>query len=83
VLTGGGDLLLRVGGAINPIERTFAVGSVSQESNGVLTNLRGNIRVDAGAIGRLDLTYGKTTTSDPRGVDKFAANDATPFGGLV
>ena len=31
VLTGGGDLLLRVGGAINPIERTFAVGSVSQE----------------------------------------------------
>ena len=83
VLTGGGDLLLRVGGAINPIERTSAVGSVSQDSSGVLTNLRGNIRVDAGSIGRLDLTYGKTTTSDPRGVDRFAANDATPFGGVV
>lgn len=83
VLTGGGDLQLHVGGAINPLDPAFRTSYVTQDVNGVLTNLRGNLQVDAGSIGRLDLTYGRAVVGDPRGADLFSANAAKPTGGLV
>ena len=83
VLTGGGDLQLHVGGAINPLDPAYRSSYVTQDANGVVTNLRGNVQAESGAIGRLDLTYGKATANDPRGLDPFSASTATPVGGLV
>ena len=84
VLTGGGDLQLDTQGAINPLDSAFRKSYLnSPDINGVLTNLRGNLSVEAGAIGRLELTYGSAIPNDPRGEDVFAATKATPLGGLT
>lgn len=84
VLTGGGDLQLDTQDAINPLDAAFRkTYDKSPDIDGVLTNLRGNLSVDAGAIGRLDLTYGAAIANDPRGQDVFAATKAAPSGGLT
>ncbi|KHK52954.1 hypothetical protein PI87_19165 [Ralstonia sp. A12] len=87
VMTGGGDLQLGTQGAINPLDSAFrnTYGS-SPDIDGVLTNLRGNLSVEAGAIGRLALdsaAYGAAMPNDPRGRDVFAATGAVPQGGLT
>lgn len=87
VLTGGGDLQLGVQGAINPLDSAFRnTYTNSPDIDGVLTNLRGNLRVEAGAIGRLEIdasAYGAVMPNDPRGQDFFAATKAMPVGGLT
>jgi filamentous hemagglutinin family protein len=83
VLTGGGDLSLNVGGGVNPIETRLRNPSVIQDDSGILTDLRGNLRVDAGSIGRIDLAYGQATANDPRGINVFAPTAASPTDGLV
>src|SRR5262249_5418130 len=51
---------------------------------GVIANLRGAVGIDAGAIGRIDLTYGWSSTlfnGDPRPADPRTANFAEYEGG--
>ncbi|MCA1325588.1 filamentous haemagglutinin family protein [Herbaspirillum sp. alder98] len=77
-LTGGGDLRLRVGGAINPatsISQYGEGGANIQDSdlNGVLTNLRGVVTVEAGAVGSV-LTRYRSLQSVIRGVDGDAGD---------
>ncbi len=89
-LTGGGDLTIRVGGAINP---TGPVNPTNNNPNGVeitntqldgtLTNLLGAIRVRAGSIGQVILQYGQNNSLDPRAVQPLAANGAVSQGGIV
>ncbi len=61
-LTGGGDLNLRVGGALNP-DSVFANGHL----NGAVINLRGHAQIDSGAIGRIDLRYGNVASAQSPG----------------
>ena len=51
-LTGGGDLDLRVGGRLNPIEARYGV-----ESGGAITNLRGQTQLQALSIGHMEMLY--------------------------
>ena len=79
--TGGGDLVFKVGGALNSLPAASAT-SFSPDYFGSVTNLRGDTVVSAGSVGSLDQnTYGKPWTSyDPRAVDPsvFARSLKTP-----
>ncbi|WP_439125709.1 MAG: filamentous hemagglutinin family protein [Pseudomonas rhizophila] len=81
-LTGGGDLDLRVGGALNP-ESLFVNGHL----NGAVINLRGYAQIDSGAIGRIDLRYGNVASvqspGETRAYDSFRATRSLPTGGLT
>ncbi|AEC18826.1 hemagglutinin-like protein [Pusillimonas sp. T7-7] len=68
VQTGGGDLSLRLGGRLNP-----AGISDDNDANGSLTNLRGDVRLSAGAMGVVPLLYGTAQQSDPRALDPYEA----------
>ncbi|SFW14020.1 filamentous hemagglutinin family protein [Pseudomonas sp. NFACC04-2] len=81
-LTGGGDLNLRVGGALNP-ESLYLDGHL----NGVVTNLRGHAQIDSGAIGRIDLRYGNQVSDqspgETRAYDPFRSTRGVASGGLT
>ncbi|WP_434700588.1 filamentous haemagglutinin family protein [Pseudomonas sp. D1-1] len=81
-LTGGGDLNLRVGGALNP-DSAFVDGHL----NGAVINLRGHAQIDSGAIGRIDLRYGNVASAqspgETRAYDSFRATRSLPTGGLT
>ncbi|CAH0312513.1 filamentous hemagglutinin family protein [Pseudomonas brassicacearum] len=81
-LTGGGDLNLRVGGALNP-ESLFANGHL----NGAVINLRGHAQIDSGAIGRIDLQYGNAVAAqspgETRAYDSFKSTRGFATGGLT
>ncbi|WP_152535493.1 filamentous haemagglutinin family protein [Bradyrhizobium sp. Ai1a-2] len=86
--TGGGDLRLRIGGALNPLDPNLNInlsGTVSgfTYKTGVIANVRGTIDIDAGSIGRIDLAYGFVNglTVDPRPVDSRTAGYGVAFGG--
>ena len=80
-LTGGGDLNLRVGGAVNPASQTFA-----EHLNGALVNLRGHVQLTGGALGSLTLRYGNQlknqSPSEVRAYDPLRATSAFAAGGL-
>ncbi len=80
-LTGGGDLNLRVGGAINPASQT-----VVDHLNGALVNLRGHVQLTGGALGSLTLRYGNQLTdqspSEVRAYDPLRSTSALAAGGL-
>ncbi|WP_051593715.1 filamentous haemagglutinin family protein [Achromobacter sp. DH1f] len=86
--TGGGDLSLQVGGALNPLRTARSGGQVAvsgspSDMNGVLTNLRGNITVAARSIGRVDPLYGVVDPSDAQGMDPLRPTLAAPSGGMA
>jgi filamentous hemagglutinin family protein len=87
-LTGGGDLSLRIGGALNP----FALDpldtiSTNAVRNGAIVNLRGDVQLQAGALGTQSLGYAQSTggqsVREARAVDPFAANRVAAQGGTV
>jgi filamentous hemagglutinin family protein len=87
-LTGGGDLSLRVGGALNP----FALESIDDIQangllNGSLVNLRGDVQLQTGAVGTQSLRYSQYTSllseRDTRALDPFSAGRAVAQGGIV
>jgi filamentous hemagglutinin family protein len=87
-LTGGGDLNLRVGGALNP----FALESINDIQangllNGTIVNLRGDVQLQTGAIGTQSLRYSQYVSllseRDSRALDPFAAGRAVAQGGIV
>ncbi|MDM0089992.1 MULTISPECIES: filamentous hemagglutinin family protein [unclassified Variovorax] len=87
-LTGGGDLRLRVGGALNP----FALESLNDIQangllNGTIVNLRGDVQLQTGAIGTQSLRYSQYVSllseRDSRALDPFAAGRAVAQGGIV
>ena len=80
VLTGGGDLDLRIGGGLNP---NAELRRNEHDLNSTFANLRGALRVQAGAIGGLDLRYGARDQMDSRGGDPFSAGRAYGGGGPV
>ena len=93
VETGGGNITLRVAGTINPIDaQAYSGGSgaplngpAGSTLNGAVIDLRGNIDISAGAVGRLDETYaaaGEPNEPDPRPLSPYTPV-LTPSDGLT
>ncbi|CAM2767696.1 filamentous haemagglutinin family protein [Janthinobacterium lividum] len=82
LLTGGGDLDLRVGGVLNPAG-TAGLSHI----NGALIDLRGHAETSATQLGSLALQYGSQPTQhvplETRAYDAFTATRATPQGGMT
>ena len=76
--TGGGNLTLQVGGALNNISTVLAAGL-----GGELVDLRGGIKVQAGAIGQVQPLYGTGVAEDPRAIAPLVAETAIETGGLI
>jgi hypothetical protein len=92
ITTGGGDVSITIDGVLNPLDAgAYHTGATrSQQSgelasvNGDVTDLRGDISIAAGAIGRIDYQFdsGSQNLSDPRAVNPFASNNGVPNGGI-
>ncbi|MGJ7541338.1 filamentous haemagglutinin family protein [Variovorax sp. LT1R16] len=80
-LTGGGDLNLRVGGAVNPGSQI-----TSGHLNGALVDVRGHVQLTGGALGSLTLRYGirngEKNPSEVRAFDPIGSGTARAAGGL-
>ncbi|MGJ7530372.1 filamentous haemagglutinin family protein [Variovorax sp. GB1P17] len=97
VLTGGGDLDIRIGGGLNPVAetRSFAPNGSSQSAsdlrrteqrqdlNGTFTNLRGALRVDAGSVGGIELRYDRADPTESRALRVNVASSGIAGGGPV
>ncbi|SAI46082.1 Heme:hemopexin utilization protein A [Bordetella ansorpii] len=87
VLTGGGDIDVRVGGGLNPLQSGNNVVSSLSDLSGVLVNLRGNLNAQAGSIGTLALTFGSYAAShngkESRAYQAFTSTTATAQGGVT
>jgi len=75
--TGGGDVIIRVGGNLNP-----ASDGLIQQLNGTVTDLRGAISIRAGAIGQAPSTYA-TNVNDPRTISPLAATGVNGSDGIT
>ncbi|MCC7596488.1 filamentous hemagglutinin family protein [Janthinobacterium sp. FW305-129] len=82
LLTGGGDLDLRVGGALNPASKPGG-----GHLNGALVDLRGHVETLATQLGSVALEYGTRNTDhvplETRAFDAFRATRASPRGGMT
>jgi filamentous hemagglutinin family protein len=94
LLTGGGDLNFQVGGGINSTLAARTQVDINGNSlgpvhdlQGAMINLRGNVQVQAGALGGIDLKYGSNAVhhdaTDTRAFDPYTASTASATGGLV
>ncbi|MFY0182617.1 filamentous hemagglutinin family protein [Stenotrophomonas rhizophila] len=99
VQTGGGDLDIRIGGGLNadpalrsftgsnapPVANEITVNDAQRlDINGSFTNLRGALRLEAGAVGGVELRYGKRQDAkESRPYDVYTATAATAAGGPV
>ncbi len=81
-LTGGGDIDMRIVGALNPNHALTEGSSLEKLSlTGTVTNLRGATQVRAASIGSLGRLYG-VDSIDTRGIDPFTATRADVRGGI-
>lgn len=85
-LTGGGDIDMRVAGALNP-NRQLSTDEEKLVLTGAIANLRGATGLSAGSIGSVGLeflsgTARLTDAADPRGLDAFRATLANARGGI-
>ncbi len=88
LLTGGGDMTLRIGGYFNPSLEARTLGGVDNiNRNGVLTNLRGELDLFSGAVGGLRLKYGSLAydhdIAETRPYSPFSSTSAVASGGPV
>ena len=72
--TGGGDVSIRIGGTLNPLQ-TQAYGLTDQSEglgsvDGSLIDLRGNITVAAGAVGQINPVF-DVSDADPRAIAPY------------
>uniref|UniRef100_Q07NA8 Filamentous haemagglutinin family outer membrane protein n=1 Tax=Rhodopseudomonas palustris (strain BisA53) TaxID=316055 RepID=Q07NA8_RHOP5 len=83
-LTGGGDIDMRIAGALNPnLAITDNVASQKQALGGSLVNLRGTLAVTAASIGGIELIYGLRDSYDTRGADPYAATWSEATSGIT
>jgi hypothetical protein len=86
ILTGGGDIDMRVAGALNP-NLALTDGKEIQALPGALVNLRGTLHVAAESIGGIKLIYrsgiGLNDAFDPRGIDPFTATSSDARSGIT
>ena len=82
VETGGGNVTVEIGETLNPVAVGYGNAIDPGFSGGTFVNLRGNLNIQAGSIGGIDLVYGQSGTGDsrPTGVST-AAVYSYAFGG--
>ncbi|WP_185546103.1 filamentous hemagglutinin family protein [Variovorax sp. KBW07] len=85
-LTGGGDIDMRVAGALNP-QRGMSAGTEKLMLTGAIANLRGATDVSAASIGSLGLMFPSSKYAfvdlvDARGMDPLTATYANARGGI-
>ena len=82
-LTGGGDLRVRIGGALNPA----SVAATADHRDGVLVNLRGDVQLRSTSVGSVDMLYGSISpTQSPgetRAFDPLVATRGVARGGMT
>jgi filamentous hemagglutinin family protein len=66
VETGGGDLTIKIGEALNPAPVSFRSGDDVGFAGGEFTDLRGKLNLQSGSIGGIYLVYGQSGSADPR-----------------
>lgn len=95
VLTGGGDLDVRIGGGLNPVNevRSLPSGNMAEitpqtrfdvqrlDLNGTFTNLRGALRMETGSAGGLDLRFDRADAMDTRAYETYKATSSIAGGG--
>jgi len=84
-LTGGGDMVIRIGGALNPYVEGDAANAKSS-LGGSIVNLRGSTSVDASSIGAVQAGYRSMSLPnplDPRGTDPFQTTKAEALSGVT
>jgi filamentous hemagglutinin family protein len=65
--TGGGDLTIKIGESLNPVQSVLGGTTTNNGlAGGELTNIRGDIKLQAGSIGGIQLVYGQSNSTDPR-----------------
>ncbi len=77
--TGGGALVVDIGGDLNRYVTLITSGGTSA---GTLTDLRGDITIDADAIGVIAPAYGTPAPGDPRAIAPTLAEQALSYGGI-
>ncbi|HXH46909.1 MAG TPA: filamentous hemagglutinin family protein [Bradyrhizobium sp.] len=81
-LTGGGDVDMRIAGALNP--NLALTGSYDNQSlPGALIDLRGALHVSAQSLGGIKPIYNTADAYDPRSIDLYTATQANARSGLV
>ncbi|WP_312341238.1 filamentous hemagglutinin family protein [Stutzerimonas nitrititolerans] len=88
LLTGGGDMSVRIGGDLNPGLQARATGNEQNtDLTGAWTNLRGSLLANAGALGGIALNYGSTVrdndAKETRAYDPFTSTQGRASGGPV
>jgi filamentous hemagglutinin family protein len=96
LLTGGGDLDIRIGGGLNPVAEVRSFDSNSDRPNpntrferqlpglnSTLTNLRGALRLEAGAVGGIELRFDRADPTESRPYETYTAGTAIASGGPV
>jgi filamentous hemagglutinin family protein len=78
--TGGGNLNLNVGGAVN-FSTPTTFGGQQGDAGGLVLDLRGNIAVNAGSIGTIEPTIGEQP-NDPRVLPPLESETATIGNGI-
>ncbi|KHA70340.1 hemagglutinin [Pseudomonas chlororaphis] len=90
-MTGGGDMDIRIGGALNPSLQARAGDNGTRpprhDLQGTLINLRGAAQLTGGALGGINLQYGAVSQShdvrETRPLDPFTSTTSNASGGLV
>ncbi|MDD1136746.1 filamentous hemagglutinin family protein [Pseudomonas sp. TNT2022 ID233] len=90
-MTGGGDMDIRVGGALNPSLQARAgdngTRAPKHDLQGALINLRGAAQLTSSALGGVNLKYGAQSqrhdARETRALDPFNSTVANASGGLV
>nr|WP_198087960.1 filamentous haemagglutinin family protein [Variovorax sp. E3] len=81
-LTGGGDIDMRIAGALNPNRALTDASPLEKLSlTGAVANLRGATQLRAASIGSFGRLYGVDPV-DTRGIDPFTATRADVRGGI-
>lgn len=80
VQTGGGDLILRLGGTLNPNPE---VRLNEHDLNSTFVNLRGATALDAGAIGGIKQSFGGADQMDTRPANLYTAGGGAATGGPI
>ncbi|MDI3296407.1 filamentous haemagglutinin family protein [Janthinobacterium tructae] len=96
LLTGGGDLDIRIGGGLNPVAEVRSFDSNSDWPNpntrferqvpglnSTLTNLRGALRLEAGAVGGIELRFDRADPKESRPYETYTAGTAIASGGPI
>jgi len=82
-LTGGGDLRVRIGGALNPA----SVADSGDHRDGVLVNLRGDVQLRSATVGSVDVMYGSVagvqSPGETRAYDPLVATRGVARGGMT